>query len=258
MYLDVLKRLLRTKTAGGWFRSKTRAGRRPTLENLEGRQLLSGMDLGTGTGAAAIASEATIDPAPISADQTPVPIPFLPCCGGILTARVERVSLQPRLGRVLIQFRDAFGGVDANALAQGVSLTRLQSPRLPLRVTQVGTPTVPPGVLDPIPAAPTGPVFLGGTLQTVAVVFEFGRPLPRGSYLLTINSSVAQGLAGLPLDGEFNGSFPSGDGRTGGNFQAILSTNNIYSYLPTPIGGFFAPGNRLPNVQGGRPGSLLH
>ncbi len=218
-----------------------RRNRKPLVEGLESRQLLSGLNPN---------AQAILAQHPIAAKQIPTTTTS--------TATIQRVVLQPRLGRVLIQFRNALGGIDANALSTGVSLTRIQSPRFPIRLTLVGTPQVLPDVYEPIPGPPDGPVVGGPLLQTVGAVFESGRALPRGSYLLTVDSNVARDVNGQPLDGEFNGNFPSGDARPGGNFRAILSTNNFYSYLPTPIGGFFAPGNRLPSVQGGRPGSLLH
>ena len=61
----------------------------------------------------------------------------------------------------------------------------------------------------------------------VAVTFNNGRPIQGGFYLFTIRDSssgrsMIQDLAGNDLDGEFYGSFPSGNGVNGGDFVAEL------------------------------------
>jgi hypothetical protein len=101
--------------------------------------------------------------------------------------------------------------------------------------------------------------------STVILTINRGRGLRGGSYLFTILSgSGATGvrdLAGNALDGEFYRTFPSGNGRRGGDFVAVIDTIHNTIYPPKsvigivgPLGPGTRPGRtRIPTVNPGRP-----
>ena len=149
--------------------------------------------------------------------------------------RVESLAIDARAGRVVVRFQGASGGgIDPASLSGNVALIRRQSPlRAPRDLTLIGTPTVLPDTYRPVGAAdPTAN-------PTIGVVFDFGRPLPRGNYRFLIRSGPigVRDLAGRPLDGEFRRTFPSGDGVPGGDLEALLVTNGVFSYRPKPALG---------------------
>jgi hypothetical protein len=80
------------------------------------------------------------------------------------------------------------------------------------------------------------------------VTFNSGAPIKGGYYLFTIrdssdgNSSV-QDLAENHLDGEFFGSFPSGNGINGSDFVAELEAVHGKIFAPQTIIGTAFPGN---------------
>lgn len=189
---------------GGKRRPSLRRASKPQVESLDGRQLLS-----------ALASR---------------PSAARPAESATPTLRVYKAVVQPRAGRVLVTFQGARGGIDPASIQGAVSLVRLQSPRRDFPLTLVGTPQVLPSVYEPLPTPPTGP-----SLQTVGAVFDVGTPLPRGNYIVKIVETV-QDAAGRPLDGEFRGRFPTGDGVPGGNFVANFPTNGFFEYRPRAVG----------------------
>ena len=149
--------------------------------------------------------------------------------------RIQTINLQPRLGRLLVTYADPVAGLNLATLGDpsAISLVRLRGPgRQPLAVTAVATN----------PSAPFN------APQTVTFTFNGGRQLPRGFYGLTIRSGTVTNTLGLPLDGEFRGTFPTGDGASGGNFigALLVGTDGVYFGLPRPLGGFFTPPNRTP------------
>lgn len=101
--------------------------------------------------------------------------------------------------------------------------------------------------------------------SSVILTINRGRGLRGGSYLFTILSgSGATGVrdvAGNALDGEFYGTFPSGNGRRGGDFVAVIDTIHHTIYPPRsvigivgPLGPGTRPGRvRIPTVNPGRP-----
>jgi hypothetical protein len=116
-------------------------------------------------------------------------------------------------GHVTITFQDDRSGLDQAALRNAanymVSTPRPGAPGT-VRVT---------GVLVQGAARATAP-------QDEILTLGGGRPLRGGTYTLTILSGRGphgvRDLAGNALDGEFTGTFPSGDGIPGGNFVARL------------------------------------
>jgi len=94
----------------------------------------------------------------------------------------------------------------------------------------------------------------------VAVTFNGGAIIQGGFYLFTIrdssdgNSSV-QDLAENHLDGEFFGSFPSGNGKSGSDFVAELEAYHNKVFAPQTIIGTASPGNK---GVGGLPVAPVH
>lgn len=74
------------------------------------------------------------------------------------------------------------------------------------------------------------------------MVFNNGHVFRGGKYEVLINSGTGdtgiQDLAGNALDGNFYGSFPSGDGLPGGNFVATVSTFHrvVLPFVPSADG----------------------
>ena len=97
---------------------------------------------------------------------------------------------------------------------------------------------------------PTAIDFTPGATATdpfeVSVVFNNGHTVRGGRYLIVIDSGVADtgihDVAGNALDGNFYGTFPSGDGLPGGDFAASIDTfhNNIV-LPPVPFRDGFVP-----------------
>jgi hypothetical protein len=120
----------------------------------------------------------------------------------------------------------AFYHLSAKPLANNVRVPKLL---LPTAIT------ITPG------ASPTSP-------EVVSVVFNNGHAVRGGRYLIVINSGAGDAgihdVAGNALDGNFYGSFPSGDGLPGGNFAASIATFHKNIVLaPVPVqDGFVAPG----------------
>lgn len=76
----------------------------------------------------------------------------------------------------------------------------------------------------------------------VAVTFNNGAPIRGGFFLFTIRDSTrhrssVQDIAGNSLDGEFYGSFPSGNGIPGGDFIAEFSSFHNKIFPPQTIVG---------------------
>ena len=71
-------------------------------------------------------------------------------------------------------------------------------------------------------------------------------PLKPDTYQLTVNSAAVLDRDGVALDGEFKGTFPSGDGVPGGNFVDQFSVSSGNASLPFDA----FPGARFPSVNG--------
>ncbi len=94
----------------------------------------------------------------------------------------------------------------------------------------------------------------------VAVTFNGGRAIAGGFYLFrlrdsTSGSSSVRDIAGNHLDGEFYGSFPSGNGVNGGDFVAEFQTYHNKIFAPQTIIGTSNPRNR---GVGGNPVGPVH
>jgi large repetitive protein len=93
----------------------------------------------------------------------------------------------------------------------------------------------------------------------VAVTFNSGKPIKGGFYLFTIRDTTSgpasvQDIAGNHLDGEFYGSFPSGNGIRGGDFVAEIDAFHHRIFAPQTIVGTANPGNE--GIGGPRQGPV--
>jgi len=132
-----------------------------------------------------------------------------------------------------VTFQDGLSGMDLASLTNSafyhISATPLVSdvhvPRLVLPTSISYTPG----------ALPTDPVV-------VNVVFNNGHTVRGGNYEVFINSGTGdtgiQDVAGNALDGNYYGSFPTGDGLAGGNFVADIVTfhNQVSPFIPITAG----------------------
>jgi hypothetical protein len=95
----------------------------------------------------------------------------------------------------------------------------------------------------------------------VAVKINSGRIIPGGFYLFTIRSSSEPGGHGVQdtaenlLDGEFFGTFPSGNRLNGTDFEAMLSGFHNKIFAPQTVLGTASPAN---GGNGGPPVGAVH
>ena len=81
-----------------------------------------------------------------------------------------------------------------------------------------------------------------GSFVEATIVFHHGRELRGGLYTILINSgsgnSGIEDNAENAMSGTFYGHFPTGNGRPGGNFQALLATfhNKVEPFVPISAG----------------------
>ena len=132
-------------------------------------------------------------------------------------------------GSVYVTFQDNLSGLAQSTLVDGANymLNKLVHGKpgqfLSSTITTIAS------------ASPTAP-------QQVKITFNGGKSIRGGQYLLTILSGGITDVAGNALDGEFYGSFPSGNGTPGGNFTAGLSAIHNTVFAPTPIpNGYASP-----------------
>ncbi len=93
----------------------------------------------------------------------------------------------------------------------------------------------------------------GTTDETVTIQFYQGRELRGGLYTLTIDSGDSnngiQDVAGNAMSGDFYGTFPTGDGLSGGNFVALISAFHNKVYGPMPVASGRVPPVSTPGTQ---------
>jgi hypothetical protein len=118
--------------------------------------------------------------------------------------RVSGLSLDPRTGRLTITFTDGVAGIDPGILSEPAAydVSRVAAHGLLAHLSITGVSAASP-------------------LQEV-LTLNGGRRLASGRYRLLLSSGGFADRAGNALDGEFSGSFPSGDGASGGDFTAEI------------------------------------
>jgi large repetitive protein len=140
---------------------------------------------------------------------------------------------------VTVTYQDGLSGLDLASIANG-AFYHLSAKRLAADVP-VPKLLLPTAITITPGATATSPVV-------VTVVFNHGHEVRGGRYFIIINSGTGdngvQDVAGNALDGNFYGTFPSGDGLAGGNFAAFIDTfHNHIVLAPVPYkDGFVAPG----------------
>ncbi len=125
--------------------------------------------------------------------------------------RVTGLVFQPFRGQFIVTLQDDRSGLNQVVLADpnNYRLIRLHTPpHYRLMVTGV----------TPSAASPNDPT----AAQMVVVQIGNGRALHTGYYVAQVLSGGLVDVAGNALDGEFKGTFPSGNGQVGGIFQAFL------------------------------------
>jgi hypothetical protein len=151
--------------------------------------------------------------------------------------RVTGVSFDRLTGTIRVSFGDDLAGLLASTLgdANNYQLTRPHTRPGHFLVTGLST----------TPGGGSGP-------QDVTVLLNGGRSIKGGRFTFTIRSAApgnvsgVSDLAGNPLDGEFYGTFPSGNGRPGGDFVAQLEAFHNVVKPPATLVGFPHP-NDPPN-----------
>lgn len=192
------------------------------VEALEGRQLLA----------------ATVFHPP--AGDAPVQVAAASTAMSAQAPTVSLVQFEPLTGRVLVQFSGDASGYNATALTNpaNYSFSVIQTP---VKLPPVGTSRPRAGVILAPTFAVTGvslsTVNTPGMPQSVVVTINNNQPIRPGSYRFTIHSAGIVDGNGLPLNGAFTGTFPSGEGAQGqGEFAAILTQSHNTVLPARPIG----------------------
>ncbi|SIO05878.1 Uncharacterized conserved protein [Singulisphaera sp. GP187] len=137
--------------------------------------------------------------------------------------RILFARLRPRAGRVLLALQDDRSGLDQSSVS---ATTHYIAARVrPMRSRSIPVTNI---------------IMSGSGVPTMSefatVVVNGGRRLPRSARIfLEVRSGGIADVAGNALDGEFRGTWPSGDGTPGGNFAARLRLNRIRPLGPRPL-----------------------
>ncbi len=126
---------------------------------------------------------------------------------------VTNAILNPQTGQIEVTFQDERSG-----MAQP-TLTNLNNYTFVKQYT--GAPRA-FAITNAQPLPITGPTVP----QTVVLDSSAGRPIQHGRYLFAVLASGVTDVAGNALDGEFNGSFPTGNNVPGGDFNAQFQVNS--------------------------------
>ena len=161
--------------------------------------------------------------------------------------KVTNVLFNRLNGEVDVVFQDGLSGMNLATLVDSNNYSLTKPHSLPAKFLVTSLNIVPLGI------GPTAPV-------EVRVIFNSGAVLKGGFYTFTIHSTsggryAVQDVAGNDLDGEFYGTFPSGNSVPGGDFVAMLDAfhNKVFA-AQTVVGT--ASINNLGN--GGPPVGAVH
>ncbi len=103
-------------------------------------------------------------------------------------------------------------------------------------------------------------VALSGMNPRLAVMDLTGVSAIEDRYQVTLHGSGANmvlGIGGTALDGEYAGSFPSGDGNEGGDFIVEFEVQGIQPSLASIQNNIFTPTCSVPGCHSGPPGPNL-
>jgi hypothetical protein len=140
--------------------------------------------------------------------------------------RVFAATLDRRTARVTLILQDERSGLVPAELMDTRSYLATTPARKPRRLTIRKVA---------VPGATGGP----GPVRVQFLVTRGPRGPRVSRFRLEIFSSAVTDVAGNPLDGEFHGTFPSGNGQPGGDFLAVLSKK-----MPVAAPGIIASGRR--------------
>ena len=134
---------------------------------------------------------------------------------------VTEAIFRPLIGKVQVAFQDLGGGLSIGNVIDGSDFN----------FHVYGKTSFPPNLITNISVIQSGGV--NDPIEEYLTVNK-GKKLPSGRYEFTVSSKLTD-IAGNALDGEFYGYFPSGNGKPGGNFQALLVSNQtqVFAALPT-------------------------
>src|SRR5208282_4108870 len=122
--------------------------------------------------------------------------------------RVTGMVFDPTTGIITVVISDAWSGLDQTSLLDPSNYTIM--PRRSLIGSNSKTPSL-------------APAISGFYTNAQSATLQFVAPIAPGSYLFEVKSGGVIDRAGNPLDGEFSGSLPSGNGVPGGNFIARIT-----------------------------------
>jgi hypothetical protein len=137
--------------------------------------------------------------------------------------RITNVELLARAGQIAVTFQDVGSGMNLASLANPANYSFSRefyvNPKLNVITSAQVLPT----------ALPTDPVTV--------ILHESAPRIRHGSYLFQVIGGGIKDVAGNSLDGAFNGTYPTGDGVPGSNFDATFYTNgaNVVPARPTTL-----------------------
>lgn len=151
--------------------------------------------------------------------------------------RVVGLEFQRFQKRILTTFQDDRSGMARRTLIDGENY-ELRRPHTRLGQILIRT------LSTTTPAAPTDP-------QEVTARITGVPQLRRGTYVYTVVSGPygVTDVAGNPLDGEFYGRFPSGNGVPGRDFVAVYYTIDHTTPPPRPARSFASPEGSASSVE---------
>jgi VCBS repeat-containing protein len=139
--------------------------------------------------------------------------------GGVVTIdtvapRVLNALLNPKTGQVYVTYLDDRSGMSFSSTTNVANYV----------FTKQFTSTPRSDIISAtrlLPVSQTGP-------QTVVLRSQQGKAIKHGRYLFRIISGGVADVAGNALDGEFTGTYPSGDGTAGGDFYGQFLNGGTY------------------------------
>ncbi|MDP9175525.1 MAG: peptidylprolyl isomerase [Planctomycetota bacterium] len=146
-----------------------------------------------------------------------------------VTKQAVKATIEPLEGRVLLS---ADGPRVLNAISDNRGLTIVYFDQA------LNASTVTTGAVKVVTAGPDGILNTADDV-TVSASVRYGAPQQRiiinaslpadTAYWVSIKANSVLGMNGLAVDGEFSGTFPSGNGTPGGNFRMAANTSSSNS-----------------------------
>jgi hypothetical protein len=147
--------------------------------------------------------------------------------------RITGFSFDRAHGQVTITYSDNLSGLVQSSITNGANY-RLSAARSSARGKAPQAPLV--TSLNASSAA------AAATAETVTLVLNGGRPLGNGKYTVRVVAGGVTDVAGNALDGEFYGTFPSGNGSPGGDLVLQVTVTRKAASAPVPVqNGFASP-----------------